>query len=393
MEALFAIGVVFIIIWILSHSGNSSSQPSQPNIPSAFQINLRDIQKKHKGHAFVIKEVLAVGLLPVTRQTNLGMCISVMDGNEPILCHIEAFQEPESPAYQVRAEMGLVGPSHGLADWAPVTGIIPEILHPPYSGVRQLKAVIRLIDLSNPPPIRLGSMTIAKHPGSVWTTTVNFSHNFTEKGYLDIAEDRKTATTLSLKMAMAVAMADGNLHEQEGLALKKSVLRLLVPYAGEQKQTIKNACNQAIKEGYAEARKGTLNMESLARRLNSIGNQQCKYEALQLCTNVMTADGVADSSELKLIHHIGDLLNLDMQQMTEIIDGGLVKKGLVISSEANPDEILGIKPDWDAEKIRKHLLAEFRKWNSRLPALPEGSERDNAQRMLELIAKARKKRG
>ena len=156
---------------------------------------------------------------------------------------------------------------------------------------------------------------------------------------------------------------------------------------------MKKLFNQAMKEGYAESRQGTLHLESLASHMNDIGDQQFKYEALQLCTDVMTADGVANPSELALLHRIGDLLGLDMQQMKGIIDRGLVKPGIEISGEANPDEVLGINPSWDGERIKKHLLTEFRKWNSRLNTLPEGSERDNAQHMLNLIAEAKKKYG
>ena len=393
MEGLFGIILFFIVIWIISRLGNSSSQPVQPEIPLHFEVNLRDTRRETDGHSFVIKEVQIIGLLPVTKPTNLGMCISVLDGNRPVLCHIETFQEPKSLAYWVRTEIGLVGPNQGFPEWSTVAGIIPEIFHPPYSGLRQLTVVIRLIDLSNPPPIMLGFMAIPKHSGLIWSKTVGFAHKFTEKGYMEIAEDRKTAATLSLKMAMAVAMSDGNLHEQEGFAIQRSVLRLLAPYSGEEEQTMKKLFNQAMKEGYAESRQGTLNLESLASSLNGIGNQQFKYEALQLCTAVMTADGVADPSELALLHRIGDLLGLDMQQMKRVIDVGLVDEGLVISGGADPDEVLGINPSWDVERIKKHLLAEFRKWNGRLNTLPEGSERDNAQHMLNLIAEAKKKHG
>ena len=393
MEGLFGIVLFFIACWIISRLGHSSSQPSQPEIPLHFQVNLRETRRETNGHSFVIKEVQVIGLLPVTRPTNLGMCISVLDENRPVLCHIETFQEPKSPAYWVRTEIGLVGPNQGFAAWSPVAGIIPEIFHPPYSGLRQLKMVIRLIDLSNPPPIMLGFMEIPQHSGLIWSKTVVFAHTFAEKGYMEIAEDRKTAATLSLKMAMAVAMSDGNLHEQEGFAIQKSVLRLLAPYSGEEEKTMKKLFNQAMKEGYAESRQGTFNLESLASRMNGIGNQQFKYEALQFCTDVMTADGVANPSELALLHRIGDLLGLDMQQMKGIIDRGLVKPGIEISGEANPDEVLGIDPSWNGERIKKHLLVEFRKWNGRLNTLPEGCERDNAQRMLNLIAEAKKKHG
>ena len=43
------------------------------------------------------------------------------------------------------------------------------------------------------------------------------------------------------------------------------------------------------------------------------------------------------------------------------------------------------------EKIKKYLAVEFAKWNNRLNTLVEGQERENAQKMLDLIAEGRKK--
>ena len=120
MEVVLLFLVIGIISWLVNWSADES--PSQPAIPLDFQVNLRDTRQETDGHSFVVKEVLAVGLLPVTKPTNLGMCISVLDGNMPVLCHIETFQEPESSAYWVRTEIGLVGPNQGFSEWLPVAG-------------------------------------------------------------------------------------------------------------------------------------------------------------------------------------------------------------------------------------------------------------------------------
>jgi hypothetical protein len=52
-------------------------------------------------------------------------------------------------------------------------------------------------------------------------------------------------------------------------------------------------------------------------------------------------------------------------------------------------KILGIESGWDEKRIKHHLLQEFLKGNNRLYTLPEGTERENAQRMIDLIAEAR----
>ena len=55
------------------------------------------------------------------------------------------------------------------------------------------------------------------------------------------------------------------------------------------------------------------------------------------------------------------------------------------------EKYLKIDTDQPKEEIRKQLNKEFSKWNSRLNSLSEGSERDNAQRIINLISEARKK--
>ena len=55
------------------------------------------------------------------------------------------------------------------------------------------------------------------------------------------------------------------------------------------------------------------------------------------------------------------------------------------------ENILGIDSSWSSDEVRMHLRKEFQKWNNRINTLPEGSERERAQDMLDSIAEARKK--
>jgi len=68
----------------------------------------------------------------------------------------------------------------------------------------------------------------------------------------------------------------------------------------------------------------------------------------------------------------------------------MVELDISLSDQGGLDEMLGIDRAWDADKRRRHLRQEFQKWNNRLNALPEGEERENAQRMLDAIAEYRK---
>jgi hypothetical protein len=62
-----------------------------------------------------------------------------------------------------------------------------------------------------------------------------------------------------------------------------------------------------------------------------------------------------------------------------------------VESDADLEQLLEIDPNWDSQKIKRHLRELFQKWNNRMNTLTDPEEKANAQRMLNLIAEARKK--
>ena len=142
-----------------------------------------------------------------------------------------------------------------------------------------------------------------------------------------------------------------------------------------------------------QAKDGNLSLSALTARLNEIGEKKLKYDAIELCFDVMAADGVADAAEMKTIRQVADALGLELDEIEKLRDQKIVGLDSSISEQANVEDLLGIESTWDAELIKKHLRTEFQKWNNRINTLSEGDERDNAQRMLDVIAEARKKYG
>lgn len=407
MEILLLIAVCVAFLFLFFRAGESSSPSTTTSAPvesvdanavfTVFRVAQKNIRRGENNDGLPAKEIRAIGMFPVRQPTRLGICVSVLDRtsgkSEPVRCPIEEFQEPDTTAYHVRTDIGFFSPGQSFAEWTPVGVVIPEILHPPYSGKRRMKMVVRLIDLSNPPPIRLGFLDARKHPGVLKRYELAFTHHYVGRGYreAEAEEHRDETKSLSLKMAVAVAMSDGSLHKKEGMLIKNWTERALKPFSGERREFLKNLCNNALKKSYVDAKSGSLAIDALAQRLNKIGDTKSKYGALELCTDIMAADGVADPNELKALHKIAKILELDAKKVEEIRDRRIIKLNTSVSSPAGIEEILGIESDWDADRVKNHLRAEFRKWNGRLNTLAEGEGRDNAQRMLDLIAEARKK--
>ena len=206
---------------------------------------------------------------------------------------------------------------------------------------------------------------------------------------MEASKDRDESIGLSLKIGMAVAIADGSLDDTEGDVLKSWIVKSIEPFSDEKRAELKGIYNQAMRESYEEAITGDLILSNLTNRLNEIGEKATKYETLELCFEVMSADGVADTKEWEMLRNVAQALDLDMDEISKMRDQSIVSLDNKVGDHASIEVILGIEQDWTNAQVRKHLNAEFQKWNNRLSALPEGKERDNAQLMLHKVSEAR----
>jgi len=332
------------------------------------------------------------GLFPIYSNTNAGFMISVLseDGEGelvPVLSMIDSFQEGASSAFQDLTGVGEVGADQGWNNWVRVGVVPPEILQPSIGGRQILKIVVRLVDMDNLPEIYLGF-----GEGQLWMNMLEYAHNFKEKGYSEEAQHRDEARALSVRIGMAVAMADGELDDAEGDALKNWIQRMIAPFSDEKRKELKKIYNDSLRESYELAESGELILSDICTKINEIGEEAQKYEALELAHEVMAADGVAHEEEMRVIHKVAEALNIDSDELARIRDQQIVELDTK-TSDLDVEGLLGINSSLSNEEIKVHLRKEFKKWNNRLNTLSEGDERDNAQKMLDLIAKARKKYG
>ena len=332
------------------------------------------------------------GLFPVYSNTTVGFVISVLVKNDagelaPVMSMIQEFQEPGTRAFQDLTGCGEVNGNQGYLDWVQI-GVVPtEILQPPSGGKQQLNIVIRLVDINNIPSINLGYSDSSE---SLWTGIETYDYNFEVSGYLEEAEHKDKAQALTIKIGMAVAMADGTLDDTEGNTLKNWIKAAIAQYTGEKRETIKKTYNDAMRESYDLAKSGNLILSDVCSELKKYADNTLKYEALELAHKVMAADGVVDEREMKIIHKVSDSLGIDSKELEKIRDKQIVKLQTK-ADDLDIDSLLGIDSSSGKTEKCKKLKNEFIKWNSRLNSLPEGEEKDNAQQMLDLIGKARKK--
>ena len=390
MEIVLSIAVVIGIVIYLVVTAKSSSTITLPQI-MPFEIRLQDVQVEVGDRNILAKEIQARGEFPLMETKNTAAWISILDENTeeplPVMCVIDHYQEDHSPIYFMASKLGIAGPNLEIPDWVGIGRAFPEIMHPPYGGQQTLTVAVRLVDLSEQPRVHFGYMP--DETGLLWKGRIKFTHYFEEKGYMEAAEHQEEAQILTLKIAMAVAMSDGSLDTREGELMNEWIKGSISSSSEEEYARLKEIFNQTLHESYAEAKESSLNLQSLASRLNDIAETSSKYQAYELASKIMAADLKADPNEIEALSELAEWLDLDSQRVTEMMDAHFVHLDLDISTSV--ENLLGIKPDWSDARIKKHLTSEFNKWNNRLNALPEGKERDNAQHLLELIAAARKK--
>lgn len=354
------------------------------------------VDEQLDGTEIILKKIMFRGNISAPRSMNVGLSISAFDSTEGpenlklIISLIEQTQESDSVCFGMLESIGHVNEGDTYTDWVRMGAIAPLLVQGPKSGSRSITVAVRLFNADDPPNIRGG---FADGGEIFLTKTLEFDHFFAEKGYEEAAEDREESQALSLKIGVAVAMADGSLDETEGEVLKNWILREVSAYSDNEKQRLKKMFNDALKEGFAQAQSGTLALSPLVDRLGEIGERKTKYDAVELCFDVMAADGVADPEEMMTIRKVADALGLDMDEIEKMREGITLNLSANLTSDQGLESLVGIEENWSDEQKKKHLRTEFQKWSNRLSSLPEGEERESAQDMLDNIATLRKKYG
>ena len=326
-------------------------------------------------------EILGKGLFPNQYKTELNFVTRIIDNTDkdepkPIISSVEEFQAERNPFFELERKGPEVDRDYGFIKPTVVGFVVPEILVPPKSGSRDILFILTIYDRTGN---ELGSYNATQ------------KLVFEEEGYEEAVETREEVFILDIQLAMHVAFSDNEFHKTEGELIKNWMVKILESYDGEEKASLKKRFNETFKESHKQAKTGDLSLSKIAKRFNEIGNDQLKYQAIELCLDVMAADGIADEGELQDIRQICDSLELDYDVVQKLKDVRLKDVKMRVTSDTSLEELIGIQPEWDKEQINKHLRDEFSKWTSRLSSTIDQDEKDNAQEKIEIIADLRKK--
>jgi uncharacterized tellurite resistance protein B-like protein len=312
--------------------------------------------------------------------------------NNPVLSRVDDFSEKTTTAYQFAMSPITVQPNQGFSDWSRVGVIIPELLTPARGGNRRLAVIVRLTDANNPPSISLGYRD-PNGPASVAEYEQTLDWSFSVKGYEETAEARDRVRPLTVKLGVAVAMADGSFGEVEAKTISKWIEKQLTTVPEARREAVKQVCNDALRSGYAEAKSGTTSFSQICGEIIANTAVPERYGAIELCLEVMAADGKAEASELALIKKVAEVLELDYAELQRMKDGHMTGVTIEVSDSGGDslEAALGIEPGWPPDRIRAHLREQFRIWNGRLTNTNDPAQKANIQAHLDMISKARAK--
>jgi len=363
---------------------------------TSMEMRLRPERVTNNNFSYDVHRVEVKGLIPVDYSANVAIATAVFDittlGADgkptflPVTCFLDNMQEPESTCYQQVADIGVVNSGTGFVDWVSVATLIPDTLTAPYSGRRRLKVFTTLYDTKNPPAIRHGFVDGNRFGSFGNVIDVELKNT----GYREAIDNRRRSEELTLHAAISVAMADGALAQAEGQVIKNWVTRLLDMLDEDDKVERKKQLNAALSEAYKLAKSAKLDLGSVLAELARVGEQASKAEAVELCLEVMSADGAADQNELQQVNRIADKLGVDLARFQDMKAKHIAALSTNVTKAADYFALLGLDPKWSKEELRTQLNRLYTQWNSRSESLEDAEKRAHAELMLERIAEARK---
>ena len=394
MEFIGLIIFFVIVRMILSGIFGAADQALLPSsAKKLLSLSLEKDAKKDEG--FTIYNLNGVGVLPNPTAMDLSAALYLYDSetNLPFLSNFSQTDEsPDSRVFRRDVNFGYGAPGQYFPNPVPLSNIILEGIQHPHQGERNINVILYFFDKNYPVIFRDGAMVQGKE-NLIHYSDLKVSLSFDEPGYMDEIENADAAKPLMVEIAMQMAMSDGSLDKSEGDIIKKWIKNQVKSVSESKKDELKNRLNNSLESSYEKLSNGE-DISNSIKKFNSLASKNLKYQLIEFCLDVLSADGVADEAELKNLENLTLEIDLNFDEVKRMKDKTLVKIQTKPSSggqSASDESLIGMDIDLTKDEALQFIKKEYRKWNGRLNTLSPGNERDNAQRMLDALARLREK--
>lgn len=396
MGFLIFIAICVIINLIANNSKSTSASANssgwQPQQSPRSNMGSFEIRAKHdlRGDNNDLKAIAIEGRghLPVPRFMNIEFVTWAEDvtdnqSGDPIFCSIDSFQHHQNSTFQCVRDAGTISPNQGFTDWVEL-GVAPlEALSFPKSGTRIIKFYCYMTEKTSPSQRR--SLV-----GDYCRITITNDST----GYKEWKDKRIEALTLSLRLGVAMAHADGDFAKSEAAAIKKWLKDKIEVLDDDEQTEAKQKLNTILIEAVNQASQGRLNVDIAADNLKNSPIRNAQYDALELCTIIMAADGIIHESEMILLRKIGDKLGISASEMRGLADKHTPSATTQSTSGGLSDEMLvGLDTSQSSAEIKSQIITLFNRYNGLLTIEKDPVKRKRYQEFINAVARLKKKYG
>jgi hypothetical protein len=362
--------------------------PPPTFMPFRIRAEACQLREKVSGEQQPGLRIDVCGGIEVANDVTVDLIVTMEDvtdgASQPVYATQDRYQDEQTGQFVLRTTMGKVTqPGRPDSGWTSV-GVIP------FSNIRAPKSGGRILRLSClAVPSDISGLTVVDErlrSGMLAAATVNFEVALVRKGYVEQRFARQNAAGLVVCLSFAFAThAFRDARRAESFA-RVWMDRHLARMKGEDDGLVAQT-RVSIEAAFAMARVTKTDLRVACRELLAYEVADMAQEGLGLCVEIGRSDDVIPADimiELKaLCRELG--LGLDALQR----HASASAPGAAADDDQECATLIGLDLRWDSRRIRRHLLDQFMKWNSRHPK--DATERETITRRLEAIAKLRQR--
>lgn len=400
LSIVLLLALMFVGFQAFSNASSSSARddliPGEDEPP--LEMRLRETPDSYQdteGDAppRTVQHLELLGQPPVTETTSLLLTYSIFDVTDhdegyPVECLNNDLREAETCIFQARADLGWISPDRSYRDWVKVHSLETGYLTVEAAGHRKLKIVASLWPSDRRPQWRLGQPSGA-HP--IWrgTRTVScYLHN----DYLSEDSIREIWGMRHLvRMGVAIAALHCRLEEASLDRLRAWCYTTLRRrnYNEDEFRRRYATVDATASQACTAARQQRLDFEDELSRLTRFMTPALAQNAMALAAELLASKGWMKEAEQRTLDRIATTLRDSAHPATASTTTLPWTAPKVVRRPRVDTVRLGIQSGWSRERIRKHLTAEYRRWNSRATAVEDPERRREAEAMIQLIVEAR----
>jgi hypothetical protein len=327
------------------------------------------------------------GGIEVAEDLTVDLIITMEDitegGAQPVYATQDRYQDEQTGQFVLRTSIGRVAkPGRPDNAWNSV-GVIPFTnIRAPKSGVRTLRVSCLAV------PSTISGLTVVDaqlRAGMLAAATVNFDVMLIRKGYIEQRFARQNAAGLVVCLGAAFAVhAFRDVYRAESF-VRGWMARHLAQMKGEDESLVAQT-RVAIEAAFVMAREKRTDLRVVCRELLAYEVAGMPQEALSLCVEIGRVEERIPANVMIELKAVCRELGLGLDELNR---HSAVGSGGRADDDQEYATLLGLDLGWDSKRIRRYLLDQFMKWNSRHPK--DAADREMIALRLEAIAKLRQR--